>query len=528
MKVALFARYSSKMQDEMSLDAQLSEMRTFVSRQPGWEITREFYLPETPSAHIAESEPFQAMMAAAKRKEFNILLLHKLDRFGRDREHAIIYKSKLKRMGVKVKSVVENFGDGIMDRTMEGMLEVISAHYSANLGEETKKGHKQLVRSGYWTGGKVPWGLTTVPVSEGKSTHQAYAAHPVNGPILAEMFQKVADGVRTGLVLNWLEKETGERWSAPSLYTRLRNPIYHGLVQYGHTKMQAGYPREKLDPAEVTSGSWAGVITKELFDRANSRFGGPTNKGGRMAEHHEYLLSEGVAICSRCGRNLVGSRHGKESRYVCAGRRDKKCVQATVSALKLEDSFAEKVSHMLTEVSVDQLVKTYEESLEPEREAARKREARLRARLNEIKATNQNLLEAIEAGGGAIPTLVRRMKDLQTEEGDIAEALATCALDAEQALALNVQIVAEYLRDIYAKMKGADPADLKEVYRGLFRVEFDLETKKGQLQMKLAPSGSQEMSLDSPCISNGRSARTIRYTKDKASRFTGVAPICLF
>ena len=223
MRVAPFARYSSKLQDELSMEAQVTEMERFSAAQ-GWTVSHRYLLPETRSADVKSSSEFQDMLAAARRREFQVLLVHKLDRFGRNREDAVVYKSLLRRQGIQVRSVAENLGDGIFDRLIEGILEVVAEFYSLNLGQET--------RNGLFRGGKVPWGLRRV---EAEGDHYAVEADPIRGPIMAELFQRVARGDRTGEVLAWVEERTGERWSYPTFYTRMHNPIYHGLIQFGRT-----------------------------------------------------------------------------------------------------------------------------------------------------------------------------------------------------------------------------------------------------------------------------------------------------
>ncbi|NMA27569.1 MAG: recombinase family protein [Burkholderiales bacterium] len=52
---------------------------------------------------------FQGMLAAAKRREFQVLLVHNLDRFGRNREDAVVYKSLLRRQGIQVRGTCQAF-----------------------------------------------------------------------------------------------------------------------------------------------------------------------------------------------------------------------------------------------------------------------------------------------------------------------------------------------------------------------------------------------------------------------------------
>ena len=146
-KAALFARYSSKLQDSLSLDAQVSEMERHCEKE-GWEITHRFLLPETRSVHVEQAEEFQEMIKAARQRKFDILVLHKLDRFGRDRETTVLYKAMLRRHGIQIFSLTEKLGESAYERMVEGFLEVIAEFYSLNLAQETRKGQKAATRAG--------------------------------------------------------------------------------------------------------------------------------------------------------------------------------------------------------------------------------------------------------------------------------------------------------------------------------------------------------------------------------------------
>ena len=149
MKVALFARYSSRMQDDMSLDAQFAEMEQFCAKQPGWEIVERYTLPETRSTELERSPEFARMLDDARAKKWKTLLCHKLDRLGRDRELVVITKAQLRKIGIEIRSVVENLSDSMEHRMLEGMFELFADFTAKNIGQETKKGHRQLTRGGF-------------------------------------------------------------------------------------------------------------------------------------------------------------------------------------------------------------------------------------------------------------------------------------------------------------------------------------------------------------------------------------------
>jgi len=212
------------MQDAMSIDAQVSEMETHCAKQ-GWSITHRFLLPETPSHELSADPQFKAMLVAGQRREFDVLLVHALDRLGRDLATTVQAKALLRRAGARVTSVRENLGESVQDTLIENVLAVIGQYYSQNLGQETKKGHRQLTRVGLWKGGTPPYGYSPQKV---KGDHTQLVPHPDQAPVMAEAFERVARGERTADVVSWLEQKTGQPWSYPTLYMRRVRSSYRG------------------------------------------------------------------------------------------------------------------------------------------------------------------------------------------------------------------------------------------------------------------------------------------------------------
>ena len=124
MNVVLYARVSSEKQAEkdLSLPAQLKALREYALKR-NWTIVEE-YVDEAESARTADRPAFQKMIAATKQKNipFETILVWKLNRFARNREDSIIYKSLLRKRGVQVISINENFDDGPSGRLLEGII----------------------------------------------------------------------------------------------------------------------------------------------------------------------------------------------------------------------------------------------------------------------------------------------------------------------------------------------------------------------------------------------------------------------
>ena len=69
------------------------------------------------------------MIADSGKGLFDIVLVHKLDRFSRDRYDSAIYKKKLKKNHVKLCSVLERMDDSPESIMMEAVLEGMSEYY---------------------------------------------------------------------------------------------------------------------------------------------------------------------------------------------------------------------------------------------------------------------------------------------------------------------------------------------------------------------------------------------------------------
>lgn len=80
-KVALYARFSSDNQRTESIDAQIRAMTEYC-RQQHWQIVAT-YTDEARSATTDNRPQFQQMIQDSGRGIFDIVLVHKLDRFSR-------------------------------------------------------------------------------------------------------------------------------------------------------------------------------------------------------------------------------------------------------------------------------------------------------------------------------------------------------------------------------------------------------------------------------------------------------------
>ena len=131
---ALYARVSSDRQDvDLSVAAQLRALRDHAQKND-YMVVREF-VDEAESGRIADRPQFQKMIdeAAKPTAPFKEILVWKFSRFTRKREHAVAFKSMLRRRGIRVVSITEQADDSPTGKLLEGIIESVDEFYSENL-----------------------------------------------------------------------------------------------------------------------------------------------------------------------------------------------------------------------------------------------------------------------------------------------------------------------------------------------------------------------------------------------------------
>ena len=162
MKAALYARVSSEEQIEgYSLDAQIRAFRAFVQER-GWIIYRE-YIDKGVSAHtddVSKRPLFREAVGDALNQKYDVLIVHKLDRFARNVRITLEYLEKLETAGCSFVSLNEQLDFSTpIGKVMLANLAAFGQYYSDNLSAEVKKGLAERAMQGLWVG-PVPFGYS--------------------------------------------------------------------------------------------------------------------------------------------------------------------------------------------------------------------------------------------------------------------------------------------------------------------------------------------------------------------------------
>ncbi len=232
-KAVVYARFSSDNQREESIDVQVRAAEEYAKRN-GRQIVRT-YLDRAKSATTDKRPNFQQMITDSATGLFDVVIVHKLDRFSRDRYDSIKCKRKLKKNGIRVVSVLENLDGSIESQITESLLESMAEYYSQNLAREVMKGMRENAYQCKHTGGIPPLGYSVDPATK------KYVVHEGEAQAVRLIFQMYLDGYGYDKIINELNaKGLRTKRSKPfgrnSIHDILANEKYSGTYVFNRAK----------------------------------------------------------------------------------------------------------------------------------------------------------------------------------------------------------------------------------------------------------------------------------------------------
>ncbi len=322
-----YCRVSSEEQalKDISIPAQRKAIHRWADQQPGLVVLQDF-VDEGQSAYApADKRPgFCEMVAFCRKHDVDLILVHKLDRFSRNREESILFKSLLRRHGVTVKSITENYDPETPQGFLyEGMIEVINQFYSMNLATETLKGMRENAERGYHNGGRVPYGYRLAKVTEGSREHSRLVPGPDEEvAVVREVFRLATDhGLGVKAIANELNRRgvrgpCSEHWNSSTINHMLSNRVYVGDQVWFRSKKAGRDGREATDKDQwiVTEDAHEPLVDREVFQRRQEIAASRQFMQHRSPRRHvSYLLSR-LMVCGQCGAHFHGRRHKYTSR----------------------------------------------------------------------------------------------------------------------------------------------------------------------------------------------------------------------
>ena len=311
MRAALYARFSSDLQKDASIDDQFRLCREYAQRE-GHAVTQSYSDAGISGASIVLRPDLIQLMSDARLGLFDVLIVEAIDRLSRNqRDIADIYQN-MSFAGIPILSVSE----GKINELHIGLKGTMNALFLKDLAIKTRRGQRGRVEAGRIPGG-LSYGYDMVPGEDrGKRTINAEQAD-----IVRRIFSEYAQGYSPRSIAKRLNAEAvpsprGGQWQASTINGNIKrgngilpNRLYIGEIVYNRQTFMKD-PRTGKRTARVNPESdWVvkpvpelAIIDRATWEAVQARKSG--NKRPEKYRRSRHLIS-GLIQCEACGGPFI-------------------------------------------------------------------------------------------------------------------------------------------------------------------------------------------------------------------------------
>jgi site-specific DNA recombinase len=339
-KVAIYARYSTDLQNARSIDDQIRICRERAERE-GWKIF-ECYTDHAISGASMMRAGLQQMLQDARNGKLDIILVESLDRLSRDQADIAAVFKHMQFAGIEIITLCEG-RVGILDIGLRGTMNQL---YLVETANKVRRGQHGLVKSGKVAAG-ISYGYEVIRKFDA-------AGAPIKGErkinrrqakIIRRIFREYAAGKSPRAIAQLLNAEGipspfGQDWNPATIHGNrhvgtgiLNNEFYIGRLVWNRrtfvTNPDTGRRVYRYNPESAWIRGqvpWLRIVRQELWDKVKCRqqktFSLKATAALRVAKvyyrkHFPKFLLSGLVKCGCCGSGFAIRRH---DRYGCFAR----------------------------------------------------------------------------------------------------------------------------------------------------------------------------------------------------------------
>ncbi|GAA4778274.1 recombinase family protein [Stakelama sediminis] len=325
-RIAIYARYSSELQKESSIEDQLRVCREYAEKQ-GWEIVQTYADKEESGASLLRPG-IQSLFEDAQSGSFELVLSEALDRISRDQaDIAIVYRD-MTFQEIRLHTLSE----GAIDQLHVGLKGTMNALFLKDLKLKIRRGMRGRIENGK-SGGGIGYGYAVLkqfdangePIRGDRTIKEDEAA------IIRRIFDEYGAGMSPREIAKRLNAEgvkapRGDAWSPSSINgNRLRgagiinNELYVGRLVWNRQKFIKDPKTGKRITRYNPQSEWVihdvpelRIVTDEQWEKVRERQGSLDlltedsirERASERARRPKYLLT-GLAKCGCCGSAYV-------------------------------------------------------------------------------------------------------------------------------------------------------------------------------------------------------------------------------
>ncbi|MDO9526175.1 MAG: recombinase family protein [Gemmobacter sp.] len=448
MQAVIYARFSSQLQREASIEDQVRICQERAAREP-WRVTEVFSDMAISGATLARPG-LQALLERAATGPIQIVLTEALDRLSRDQADVAMLFKRLSYHGIKIVTLAE----GEVSELHVGLKGTMNQLFLKDLAAKTRRGLRGRVEKGL-SGGGNSFGYNVVrrlgsdgePVKGERTINEAEAA------IIRRIFQEFSDGHSPKAIARRLNADRipgprGGAWRDTAIRghrTRgtglVNNELYIGRLVWNRLRYikdpETGNRVSRLNPRDqwiLTEVPELRIIEDDLWARAKRRQGEieaeprvAKIKATRFWEQKRQVhLLTGLLRCGCCGGGFAAV--GRDYVACSAARKLGTCEQRrSFRRHVLEEAV---LSLLSTRLMQPEAVAHFVRAMAEETNACNGKASADRARHQSERTTVARKVEGLYdaiADGLRTPGLKAKLEDLEARLASLDEALAAPA-----------------------------------------------------------------------------------------------------
>lgn len=430
----LYARYSTALQSQASVEDQLRTLRDRAARE-GWHVVGE-QADRAISGTVRDRPGLNAALAAIDSGAATVLLAESLDRISRDQEDLARLFKRVRFAGARIVTLSE----GEVGTIHIGMGGTMSALFLEQLADKVRRGHVGRVKAGRVPGG-LSYGYRKLRAygDDGEPERGLREIDPDQAAVVQRIFEDYAADISPAVIARSLNAEgipspRGGLWRANAITGSrkrangiLHNRLYIGEITYNRQTFRKDpdsrrrVSRPTAEEARVVQPvPELRIIEQDLWDRAQARLSTYCNRPPQAARRKVRLMS-GKLRCAECGGPVIII---STDRWGCSAHRQTGTCSngATITDSKLQ---ARVWAALRRDLLHPDVVAAYLEEFRATWAEERRRRIATRAdtdrQLRDITAQQDRIVDAIVAG---IPAeqLKARAEELQRQRAAIEAA----------------------------------------------------------------------------------------------------------
>ena len=428
MRAVIYARYSSDLQREASIEDQVREC-TRLAERLGYQVIEVF--SDSAISGSTDNRPgLQKLLTFVNSGLADIVIAEALDRISRDQEHVAGIFKKVSFAQGKIYTIAE----GEISELHIGLKGTMNALFLKDLAEKIRRGQKGRAIAKRSPGG-LPYGYDVIRrfADDGKPESGLRSINQEHANVIKLIFTKYASGMSGRSIAKLLNEAgipspRGGLWNATTIIGNrarrdgiLWNEAYLGKILYNRQKFlknpKTGKRIPRINPQKdwivveapelriISDGEWATV-----HDRLDTQKSLPLVK-----RRNPKRLFSGLIQCSKCGgpMTIIG-----EGRIGCSNHRERGSCSNNkkISIERVENTVLDGIKEqMLLPALIEEFEAAFHTKLKELSAADNTSVTEYERAVQTVTQQIEKIVDSI-AVAGPLPSLTARLKELETKK----------------------------------------------------------------------------------------------------------------